>query len=394
MSAPDPAATRIVTGVVRKRRSLSKRLTFIDLEVSPSEPSVPLVCDGWICAKSVVAATTIRASGVWEPSPGRTNETRFAVRADGIEIIEDRAATFSAWDNAAEAAAWRARVRDERALGAVDGETTRDDAANANRAASGMCLSWADVGTCADPNCVARHCASTRWEERRRQRAESRRTSATGGDREEDVHGDAAKTKHNEVFATWIVDTFGLDALRGGVVDVAGGRGMLALELALKHGVEDVTLIEPKPLRLNKSYRRRIKKWAARRAAAAADHADDAPTPVRHVQSMFHGVDGDANAATTEASIAFRDASVVLAMHPDQATEPFVDAALALNKNFALVPCCVFAGAHPGRKTADGEDVVTYAQLLDYIQAKAPDVKRDTLKCEGRKVVLYRLVAS
>ena len=87
MSAPDPAATRIVTGVVRKRRSLSKRLTFIDLEVSPSEPSVRLACAGWICAKSVVAATTIRASGVWEPSPGRTNETRFAVRADGIVII-------------------------------------------------------------------------------------------------------------------------------------------------------------------------------------------------------------------------------------------------------------------------------------------------------------------
>ena len=65
-----------------------------------------------------------------------------------------------------------------------------------------------------------------------------------------------------------------------------------------------------------------------------------------------------------------------------------------MNKNFAVVPCCVFAGAHPGRKTADGEDVVTYEQLLDYIQAKAPDVKRDTLKCEGRKVVLYRLVAS
>ena len=52
--------------------------------------------------------------------------------------------------------------------------------------------------------------------------------------------GDAAKSKHNAVFARWLVDTFGIDRLVGdgaGVVDIAGGRGMLALELALEHGV-------------------------------------------------------------------------------------------------------------------------------------------------------------
>jgi hypothetical protein len=80
------------------------------------------------------------------------------------------------------------------------------------------------------------------------------------------------------VFASWLVDTFGVEALRGGsngreprahkssratsggVVDIAGGRGLLSFELALEHGVP-VTLVDPKPLRLNKKTKRRVRKW-------------------------------------------------------------------------------------------------------------------------------------
>jgi len=32
----------------------------------------------------------------------------------------------------------------------------------------------------------------------------------------------------------------------------------------------------------------------------------------------------------------------IIAMHPDEATEMVVDLALKYNKNFAVVPCCVF----------------------------------------------------
>jgi|EP01047_Picozoa_sp_COSAG01_P046661 hypothetical protein len=39
-----------------------------------------------------------------------------------------------------------------------------------------------------------------------------------------------------------------------------------------------------------------------------------------------------------------RGASIIVGMHPDQATEPIVAAALALGKPFAVVPCwCVRA---------------------------------------------------
>jgi hypothetical protein len=64
---------------------------------------------------------------------------------------------------------------------------------------------------------------------------------------------------------------FGVEALAGGgrgVIDIAGGRGMLSLELALTHRVP-ATLVEPKPLRLNKAYQKRVKKWRRLNSEAA-----------------------------------------------------------------------------------------------------------------------------
>jgi len=45
---------------------------------------------------------------------------------------------------------------------------------------------------------------------------------------------------------------------------------------------------------------------------------------------------------------------LAVGMHPDQATEPIIDAALALGKPFAVVPCCVFPDLFPHRRTRTG----------------------------------------
>ena len=45
-----------------------------------------------------------------------------------------------------------------------------------------------------------------------------------------------------------------------------------------------------------------------------------------------------------------RHCSVLIAMHPDQATEYVVSCALALGKPWAIVPCCVFARSFPDRR--------------------------------------------
>ena len=91
---------------------------------------------------------------------------------------------------------------------------------------------------------------------------------------------------------------------------------------------------------------------------------------------------------------AVRAASVLVAMHPDQATDLVFETALALNKPFAVVPCCVFADANPHRVLANGAPVRTYDEMLEYYQAKAPDVRRARLAFEGRREVLYRLPPS
>lgn len=96
------------------------------------------------------------------------------------------------------------------------------------------------------------------------------------------------------------MDTFGVDALvsGGGVIDIAGGRGMLSLELALTHDVQPAWLVEPKPLRLNKAYQRRVKKWRRRaeeaKAAGAATtmvEGDDNENDEKYLKTVVGGDD-------------------------------------------------------------------------------------------------------
>jgi hypothetical protein len=42
--------------------------------------------------------------------------------------------------------------------------------------------------------------------------------------------------------------------------------------------------------------------------------------------------------------------SMVVGMHPDEATEPIVDACLKSGKAFAVVPCCVFPEMNAHRR--------------------------------------------
>jgi hypothetical protein len=105
-------------------------------------------------------------------------------------------------------------------------------------------------------------------------------------------------------------------------------------------------------------------------------------------------------------------------MHPDQAAGAIIDAALYQNISFFVVPCCVFSREFPHRRvcvpvpdaSADAAEnktkmngfgptfvstmklVTTYPELIDYLQAKSPEIKRHVLPFEGRNVCLYRVV--
>ena len=379
---PAPSSATII-GTVRKRRTLSKRLTFVDLECDEAdEPRIPLVCE-WLVPKSVVAGLRVRVEGLWETTTrGDVAERRLAVLPERVEVLEDRRAR-NAWANAAESAAWRARVRDS---------DSRPDA-------DVMC-SWADFGRCPDPACVLRHAVSTRWETR----AASAPTAAvpqppppSRTTKRARRLGDAPSrnTTPSSAVAGHLRDRSACRRRRA----VTRRRARDVAELALEHGVP-ATPIEPRPLRLNKSTKANTavakKQTRARGTRAESlgvkheDVDDDATEegPIRHLQAEFHGVGSSAD--SSEVSEAVRRSSVVLGMHPDAATSPIVDAAIRLGKPFAVVPCCVFASLHPERRTPDGRPVATYEDLLEHLRAKAPDIERDELRCEGRNVVLYR----
>jgi hypothetical protein len=131
----------------------------------------------------------------------------------------------------------------------------------------------------------------------------------------------------------------------------------------------------------------------------------------------------DANASLSAAlASTLSSCSLLYGMHSDGATEALVDYALEHDKDFAVVPCCVFPSAAPHRRVqrstvqrqtrdkqqsrhtdsaaplpcddtyADGDWVAvrTYEEFLAYLLAKHPSIQRVDLGFEGRNTVLYR----
>ena len=108
-------------------------------------------------------------------------------------------------------------------------------------------------------------------------------------------------------------------------------------------------------------------------------------------------MDADATFACLERALA--ECSVVLGMHPDQATDAIVDFALERGKPFAVVPCCVYSREFPSRRRPaspenprGGGAVTTHAHLVQYLLAKAPGACRTaTLPFGGMNTVVYSL---
>lgn len=189
---------------------------------------------------------------------------------------------------------------------------------------------------------------------------------------EKAAHG----ARHVE-FASWLIATFGVDAMRAGVgvLDVAGGRGHLTFELHCRSAVP-CTLIEPREVKLSAHQRKLLRKHPNASAGGAFAH-------FRTTSDEF--------ATTAEGAALLARCSLIVGMHPDLATEPIVDLALAFNKPFAVLPCCVFPFAFPARRLASGGPVTTFDAFVDYLMQKRPDLERAYLNFEGRnKVVFWR----
>jgi hypothetical protein len=158
------------------------------------------------------------------------------------------------------------------------------------------------------------------------------------GEEKADPKHHEAKGERHSLFASWLVDVFGAELLRAGagVVDVAGGSGELSMEV---HALTAApcTVIDP------------LEQYAARLSPRLSWGGLG-----RHLRQPFDAECEEQRALLTHCSL-------LAAMHPDQATEAMVDAALRLGKPFAVVPCCVFPSLFKARRRLNGDGVVRYA---------------------------------
>ena len=239
-----------------------------------------------------------------------------------------------------------------------------------------LCKHWINTGACLkgdgcrfvhlDMSTAAGKHARRQWIVQRKAERLARQaaSSAALGDV---VAVDAKRHKgaRADVFCDWLVGALGAAALAegSGVLDIAGGRGDVSFELAVKHGIAKCTLVDPRPRKLSKSQRRVLKKRAL---------GIDALGPQQ--RALFDAAWCDGNAAL------WRGASCVVGMHADEATECIVAEAVARQKPFAVVPCCV----HPLSGAS-----MSAEEWLDYLQAMHPAIKRTFLPFQGKNCVLW-----
>lgn len=263
------------------------------------------------------------------------------------------------------------------------------------------------------------------------------------GDTSDDTLEDTSEDASEDAFD-------GLSDKRHRVADVAGGGGVLSFELHVRHGL-GATLCDPAAVSVSARQLntwKNLRKRASRAGVGSPEHdawqradawvrtaAEEGTrrrrehaervlryadvSDVSDVSDVGWSDDDESAVASPEARASTRASSddatfehlasefwgdldgplgeaiarcdVLVGMHPDQATEPMVDAAIALGKPFAVVPCCVFPELFPDRRTADGAPVRTYVQFVDYLVAKHPDAKLGYLPFKGRNRVVYRL---
>ncbi|KAF1772834.1 Nucleic acid-binding, OB-fold [Phytophthora cactorum] len=160
-----------------------------------------------------------------------------------------------------------------------------------------------------------------RWMAKRlEQRAKAAHLAGDSGD----PHSKIDKAQRSRIFCDWLVESL--------------GEGRLAA------GTESsMLLVAKRPMKLGKYNRKLVAKAESTKGRKMSPQ-------------LLRCLDDEALKLYSEL---FTDCSVFVGMHPDEATEAIVDAALKLGKPFAIVPCCVMSRVFPDRQCQDGTPVDT-----------------------------------
>ena len=213
------------------------------------------------------------------------------------------------------------------------------------------------------------------------------------------------------------------------ILDVAGGKGEVSARLTMCHQ-QQVIMVDPRPADIVDCYERIVlpkipNKWQRRlekqREANPNFVKDIVKARFQQLVTTFdeYKIITDSayySAKTTESSSspnkievdskpptelqsAVQNATLIVGLHADGATEAIVDAALKYNKPFVVVPCCVFPNFFPMRRIliddrGDGTSpklvsVRTHEQFCTYLLQKDPRFVMEELPFEGRNIAIW-----
>lgn len=245
---------------------------------------------------------------------------------------------------------------------------------------SELCKQWRLDGRCDDRStCLRRHHFISDEETAKVERVRAVRKHLIEQHRaecaeyyEHSQDTSADKKLRARILAEFIAKTFGAENLQKdrGVMDIGGGKGALSFELIHGYNIP-CTVVDP--------YQRRRK--ISRHHAQLLRRAGK--MPFEHMAVPFH-----ANTFDCELLQTFQ---ALVGLHPDEATEEIVNAALAYNISFAVVPCCVFPSLWPNRRKRDGSPVTTVNDLVTYLAEKDERIQVGFLPFSGRNKVVYMM---
>jgi len=173
------------------------------------------------------------------------------------------------------------------------------------------------------------------------------------------------KSLRAKIFASWLVENI-LSPINNHVLDIAGGKGLLSMELA-KNGIA-CTVIDP-------LIRKKPKMKQLRKSNVPEPHF-----LVEEFTSRF------TNSHTCIAA----QSTCLVGLHPDECTEDIIDVALQMDHvSVAVVPCCVFPSFNPHRTLKNGRFVNTHQDFCQYLMEKDARLKQSTLPFEGMNQVIY-----
>ncbi|KAG0236737.1 hypothetical protein BGX31_003829 [Mortierella sp. GBA43] len=281
------------------------------------------------------------------------------------------------------------------------------------------CKFWINMSRCEKADCQKKHPTGEEfakiqamWVEKRTQVRKERAKMS------EDPHAISSKVPHSRralIFCQWLVNTFGRDYLNSGsgVLDIAGEPNARRDKPYQRRHLMDVIRkhLDIEAGGDGQVNRRPIVQSSSLEDLGGSDHINDDCAEEEHDQEAakkerrrLKKLERDQfvvprlNMLLNEQfEESHRDilegASILIGMHPDQATEPTVDMALKYGKSFAVVPCCVFGHENPHRRLSNGGEVNTTLDLIQYLIEKdtAGTTRKEFLAFDGMNIVVFRM---